>query len=344
MFCRNKLLLFLVMLQFCSLTLFGFTFSGQGASYPYKLYQQTFKDYYKSKKTTVNYNPTSSRDGFFSIQDQRVDFAGVDLFVSDELMETLPSPHKLLHIPTCLSGIGMAYHLKGVSSLKLSASLLSKIYRGKITTWNHPDIVAVNPGITLPDLNIVLIRRAGGSGSSFIFTQYLTIMDSIWRDTIGTTATLQPFNSLAVDTSSSMGKMISQVNGSIGYIGYGFKHDFSLSFAHIENLSGNFIEPTLDSISASAEIEIPEDARVFCTSTPSEYGYPLSSFSWIIFYQEQHYAKRSKAFVKQFKHFLSFMIDNSVNHSQIGYAKLPQNVKVRSKSILEKITYKGKPL
>ena len=184
----------------------------------------------------------------------------------------------------------------------------------EITNWSDPAIQGLNPDVSLPDLEIVVITRQGGSGSTFILTQYLSDMHDAWGAQIGTNSSLDLLNTLQAKTTTHMGKLISQIPGSIGYLAYNYGADFSLKFAAIENKSGNFITPNTASVSESANTEIPADARVFCTGTMAKNGYPLSSFSWLILYQEQSYNNRTKKEAKALKKFLKYIVKNGNNY------------------------------
>ena len=342
----SRIITTLIFLNFLTSLLFSsINFNGTGASFPFKFYDAIFSDYQDKKNITVTYTPNNSRHGFMALKSQSVDFSGVDLFVNDSLIKTLPEPKQLLHIPTCLGGIGIAFNIDGLNALNLSSKVLSKIILQEITNWSDPAIQGLNPDVSLPDLEIVVITRQGGSGSTFILTQYLSDMHDAWGAQIGTNSSLDLLNTLQAKTTTHMGKLISQIPGSIGYLAYNYGADFSLKFAAIENKSGNFITPNTASVSESANTEIPADARVFCTGTMSKNGYPLSSFSWLILYQEQSYNNRTKKEAKALKKFLKYIVKNGNNYADsLGYAPVPDAAKNVSLSILNTMTFKGRSL
>ncbi len=340
---RISVVLLCIFLSFSSVSFAKI--SGSGASFPYPFLEEVFKVYKSQHNITVEYKPHGSKNGYLDLKQQNVDFAAIDLYLNDALMEQLPHPTDILHFPITLSAIGMAYSIPGVSNLRLSPELVSEILIGRITHWDAPAIQALNPNIQLPHLKIILITRAKGSGSTYVLTQYLTYLNPAWKSSFGVTAELNIPGTLIAKSSDEVGELLSQIPGSFGYIGTAYQRPYNLSFAAMKNAAGNFVYPSLDSIKEAATLSIPKDGRISCIFTDAPQGYPITSFSWLILYQEQFYQKRSKKHAEKIVHFLKWMITYSPNIAdQLRLPSLPENAQQTNQNLLKQLTYKSKTL
>ena len=335
----------LLILILSSINIYSTHFNSSGASFPYKFLQSSFNSFSEKNNISVHYSTVGSKQGYLDLKNEKVDFSGVDLFLNDTLLSNFPENKEILHIPICLSGIGIAYNIPNVGNIKLTAKIISQILLGQIKTWNHDSIKIINPKLKLPDLDIIVILRDKGSGSTYILTQYLSSLDLSWKNSFGISSTLFIPGTLVARDTSSMGKLISQIPGSFGYIGYSYAKDYNLTFAKVENSAGYFIEPTNKSISKSADIKIPKDARISLTSSSSKFGYPLSSFSWLILYKEQSYNKKTLEDTIQLKSLLTGIVTTEQEKIQdLGYAKLPYSVRQVAIDNINSITYKNKQI
>ena len=332
-----KIIIFLILFQS---VLTAHDLTGTGASFPYKFLKSAFNKYKDHKNIEVKYTPTGSKSGFQSLKNQSVDFAAVDMFLNDDLIKSFPYPNELIHIPICLSGIGIAFNLNEISNINLSAKVISEILIRNITNWNDAKIKELNPNITLPDLEIIVILRQGGSGSTYLLTQYLSKLNAIWNLSFGSSLDINFPGCLFAKDSNQMQTLLTQITGSFGYLAYSYKKPKGFNFASIENIAGNFIKPSTKSISQAANISIPSDTRVSMINTNAQNGYPISSFSWIITYKNQNYKNKSKKNYENLKELLFWITSDGQKHTKItGYSPLPNNVKKISKKIIDSLTF-----
>jgi phosphate transport system substrate-binding protein len=320
------------------------TLSAAGATFPQPFYNLAFKKYNEDGGPVINYGGIGSGGGIKSLRDRVVDFGATDAFLSDAEMAEMPG--EVVHIPTCIGAVVIAYNLPGVTGLKLTPGLLEGIFLGNITKWNDPEIANVNPGVTFPDMNITIVYRSDGSGTTNIFSDYMSKISPSWKEKMGTGKALNWTAGIGAKGNPGVAGTISQSQGTIGYIGFEYAIAQKISMAQIMNSSGNFIEPTLASITGAANVEIPADTRVMITNSPNPDAYPITSFTWIILYKEQAYANRTpevaKATVDAIK-WLTWADAQSIAIS-VHYASLPQQAVEKADVLLREITYKGKPV
>ncbi|MRT94735.1 phosphate ABC transporter substrate-binding protein PstS [Ancylomarina sp. 16SWW S1-10-2] len=318
--------------------------TGAGATFPQPFYNTIFKTYTKSKGLLVTYGGIGSGGGIRSLKDKIVDFGATDAFLSDKKLADMPGD--VLHIPSCLGAVVAAYNLPGKPKLKFTPELMEGIFMGKITNWNDAKIAAINPDATLPNLEITVVYRSDGSGTTFIFSDYMSKVSTEWKDKIGAGKALQWPVGLAAKGNPGVAGTISSTVGAIGYIGSEYAFAQSIPIASIQNKAGNFIKPSVASVSAAAAGDIPNDTRVTLTNTSAEQGYPISSFTWLIVYKEQSYSGRSKDQALQTKLLLKWILGEEAqsNTSKVHYAPLPEKAVVKAHKILDLMTYDGKGL
>lgn len=201
-------------------------------------------------------------------------------------------PSATVHVPTCMGAVVMAYNLPGVKDLKLTGEIIADIYLGKITRWNDNRIQTVNPGLNLPDRVLNPVYRSDGSGTTFVFSDYLTKISGEWADRVGTGKSLKWPAGLAAKGNPGVAGIISQTPGTIGYVGSEYAFALNIPIAQLKNKAGRFISPNAESISATASGEMPADTRTMITNAPASDAYPISCFTWIILYKEQAYNGR----------------------------------------------------
>jgi len=317
------------------------TLTAAGATFPMPFYNLAFKKYTKETGLLLTYGGIGSGGGIRSLKDQVVDFGATDAFLSDKDLKEIPL--KVVHIPTCIGAVVVAYNLPGVEEIKLSNQLLEDIFMGNITEWNDNKIKEANPDINLPDLKITVVHRSDGSGTTFIFSDYMSKISSKWKEKVGRGKSLLWPTGIGAKGNPGVAGTISQTEGSVGYIGSEYAFAQNISFALVQNQAGNYINPTIESISASAKGEIPTDTRVMLTNSSDPDAYPISGFTWIIFYREQAYNGRTKAQAEETVKFLEWIIcpEAQAVAQSVHYAPLPEKAVELSKVILNSITFEG---
>ncbi len=315
-----------------------------GATFPMPYYNLVFKNYTKSQGTLVTYGGIGSGGGIRSLKDRVVDFGATDAFLSDDKAGDMPA--EILHIPTCLGAVVIAYNLPGIDEIKLSNELLESIFMGKITNWKDAKIKAENPGVNLPNMDITFVHRSDGSGTTYIFSDYMSKISSKWETEVGRGKSLKWPIGMGAKGNPGVSGTIKQTEGAIGYIGSEYAFAQKISYAKVKNSSGNYIEPSIESISASANTEIPMDTRIMLTNSSDPYAYPISGFTWIILYKEQSYEGRSFAQAEGTINFLNWLIDKEAQAiaPQVHYAPLPAKAVERAKEILKSVTFSGRKI
>ena len=308
---------------------------GAGASFPAPLYGKWFKDYSSSHPDVqVDYQSVGSGQGVKSVVDHTVDFGASDAAMRPEEMEQVAQGVQLL--PMTAGSIVLAYNLEGVSSLKLSREAYVGILLGTITRWNDPAIAATNEGITLPDLPINVVVRSDSSGTTYVFTKHLAEINANFATQIG----VEKAPNWPVGTKSKgnegVTSSITTTPGSIGYIEYGYAKGAQLAMASLENSSGKFIEPSIQSAQAAlAAVEMPSDLIAWLPDPQGADSYPIVTYTWIICYKNYDDAKKAKVL----KEVLTYCLTEGQQSSeQLGYIPLPDSVVEKVKAAIENIT------
>ncbi len=315
-----------------------------GATFPMPYYNMVFKAYTTKTGTLLTYGGIGSGGGIKSLSDQVVDFGATDAYLSDAKLAEMPAT--VLHIPTVLGAVVIAYNLPGVDDLKLSNTLLEKIFMGEITKWNDPAIKNNNAGVSLPDLAITFIHRSDGSGTTYIFSDYMTKTSTKWADAVGTGKSLQWPVGLGAKGNPGVAGTIKQTEGAIGYIGSEYAFAQKIQTAKVQNSAGNYIEASIASVSASAKGTIPADTRIMLTNSDDAEAYPISGFTWIILYKEQSYNGRSKDQALATVTFLDWLVSAEAQGQaeKVHYAPLPDAAAQKAKAILRTVTFEGEAL
>jgi phosphate transport system substrate-binding protein len=337
---------------FLVLTLFSFVFSnisfakeeellGAGATFPQPLYSKMFDAYNQQYKVKVNYQGIGSGGGINQLIKKTVDFGGTDAFMTDKELQEAGST--VLHIPTSLGAVVVTYNLSGNPKLNFTPDLIADIFLGKIKKWNDPKILSINPGIKLPDLTISVVRRADGSGTTYIFSEYLSKVSKEWKEKIGTGKSLNwPEGHIGQKGNPGVAGYVKQTPGSIGYIELLYALQNKMAFGNIKNKSGKFVEPTIKSVSAAANVKIPDDTNVSLTDTDASEGYPISGFTWLIFYKEQNYGSRTKEKAEALTKLLSWLVKDGQKFVEpLQYSPLSKEAAAKSEKIIKSMTYNG---
>ena len=315
-----------------------------GATFPLPFYNLAIKNYSSSTSTQVTYGGVGSGGGIRSLKDRVVDFGATDAYLSAEKEGDMPA--EIVHIPTCIGAVVIAYNLPGVEGLKLSNENLQDIFMGKITSWNDGKIKANNPGLNLPDLAVTVVQRSDGSGTTYIFSDFMSKISSEWEEVVGRGKSLKWPVGIGAKGNPGVAGTIKQTEGSVGYIGSEFAFAQKIPFALIENSAGLFVLPSLESISAAAQGEIPANTKVMLTCSSDPLAYPISGFTWLILYKEQNYNKRSLAQARETLNFLSWILEKDAQAlaQQVHYAQLPEKTVAQAKEILASVTFDGQSI
>ncbi len=278
--------------------------NGAGATFPYPLYSKWFSEYAKiDPSSKFNYQSIGSGGGIKQITAQTVDFGASDKFLTDA--ELKAAPGKILHIPTVMGAVVVTYNLPGVpKGIKLTSEDVANIFLGKITNWNDPKITNDNLGVTLPDKPIVVIHRSDGSGTTSIFTDYLSAVNGDWKTKVGTGAAVKWPVGLGGKGNEGVAGLIKNTQHSIGYVELAYAVENKLPYASLKNKDGQFVEPTIKAISAAAAgavKQMPADYRISLVNQPGKETYPVVGFTWLLIYEQQKDAVKGKKIVEFLK-------------------------------------------
>jgi len=316
---------------------------GAGATFPYPLYSKIFDAYYRETGVKVNYQSIGSGGGIRQLLNKTVDFGATDAFMSDEEVKT--KDNYILHLPTCLGAVGVTCNLPEKPKLKLTPDLIADIFLGKITKWNDDKIAVFNPGIILPNINIMVVHRSDGSGTTFVFSDYLSKVSDEWQNKVGRGKALDWPVGLGAKGNEGVSGLVRQIPGAIGYVELTYALQNRMPLALVKNKSGNFIQPTVTSVTLATNIDLPDHTRVSITNTDAEDGYPISSFTWLIFYKEQNYAGRGKEKAKELVKLLWWVIHEGQRFCKpLYYAPLPEEAVKKGENIIKSVLYNGESL
>ena len=326
-----------------SLSLKGVELIGAGATFPYPLYSKMFDTYYQLNKVKVNYQSIGSGGGIKQLISKTVDFGASDAVMEDA--EKAQAPGKIHHIPTCLGADVITYNLPGNPKLKFTPGVLADIFLGKITTWDDKGIKKDNPKVKLPKLPIVIIHRSDGSGTTYIFSDYLCKVSAEWEKKVGRGKSLNWPVGLGGKGNEGVSGLIKQTPGSIGYTELIYALGNKMPVAKIQNSSGKFIEPSIQTVSESANIEIPDDTEVSITNTSAANGYPISSFTWILVYEELNVLKLKEDEAKAMMKMLWWMLhDGQKLTKPLHYAPLSPAAVKKAEILLKNVKFNGKSI
>lgn len=318
--------------------------TGAGATFPNPIYQKWFSEYNKAHANLkFDYQSIGSGGGIRQVSEGTVDFGGSDAPMKDEDLKAAKG--EILHIPTVLGADVITYNLPAVSTeLKFTPETIAGIFLGSIKKWNDPQVASSNPGVTLPSSDITVIHRSDGSGTTFVFTDYLSKVSPEWKEKVGAgTSVNWPVGNGAKGNEGVMGQ-VKQTPNSIGYVELIYAEQNKLPYASVRNFAGEFVRPALESITAAAASvagQIPADLRVSITNAPGASAYPISSFTYLLVYKEQQDQAKGKALVD----FLWWAIhDGEQMAKDLLYAPLPQEVVKKAEQKIDSITHQGKPL
>jgi phosphate transport system substrate-binding protein len=323
----------------------GVELTGAGATFPYPLYSKMFDEYYKTYGIKVNYQSIGSGGGIRQLKEKTVDFGASDAFLSDEQLKEFDG--EILHIPTCLGAVVITYNLDLPQKIRFTSDLIADIYLGKIIKWNDERIRKVNPGLNLPDLPITVVRRADGSGTTFVFTDYLSKISSEWKEKVGRGTSVNWPVGIGGKGNEGVTGLVKQTKGAIGYVEFTYALQNKLPYGIIKNKSGNFIEPKVESISEAGNVKLPEDMRISITDTESKNGYPISAFTYILVYSDLSKANDKMDYekAKTLANLLWWITHEGQKYTKsLDYAPLPKEAQKNAEKLLKKLNFNGEML
>ena len=320
------------------------TLIGAGSSFDNPLFSKQFSEYNKTNGLKVNYQSVGSGAGISQLTNKTVDFGASDAPMNGKQDSALSAP--AIHIPITAGAVVLSYNLPEVKdTLLLTPDVLAGIFLGTITKWNDAKIVAINKGVKLPSTSIVIAHRSDGSGTSNVFTTYLSKVSADWMSKVGKGSSVNWPVGLGGKGNEGVAGLVKQTPGAIGYIELAYAVQNSMPYAKVQNKAGNYITPSIASVTAAANIQIPADSKVSLTNTDAADGYPISSFSWVLIYKEQKYNNRSLDRATKLLKLISWVIhDGQQFSSALTYAPLSPAAVTTGDAILKSATYDGKPI
>ena len=312
------------------------TLNGAGATFPYPMYSKWFSEYHKAHPDIeINYQSIGSGGGIRQVLAGTVDFGASDGPMTDEQLSQAKT--KILHIPTVLGADVPAYNIPGVSAeLKFTPETLAGIFLGKITSWNDAALTKINPGANLPNQPIIVIHRSDGSGTTYIWTDYLSKVSSEWANGPGKGTSVKWPVGLGGKGNEGVAGQIRQLQGSIGYVELIYAVQNKIPYGTVKNSSGNFVKASLESVTAAAASakSMPADFRVSITNAPGKDAYPVSSFTWLLIPEKSKDPNKGKILAD----FLNWMVDDGQKMTaELTYAPLPDTVATKVKAAIKQV-------
>jgi phosphate transport system substrate-binding protein len=314
---------------FATLAMGAGTINGAGATFPNPIYQQWFSEFKMAHAdVSINYQSLGSGAGIRQLTEGTVDFGASDLPMTDEQMKAMVDAKKPkpLHFPTVLGAVVLTYNIPGVTAdLKLTPEAIAGIYLGDVKKWNDPKIASANAGVNLPAKDIEVVHRSDGSGTSFIFTDYLSKISPNWKSKVGANASVSWPLGLGGKGNEGVSGLVKQTPNSIGYVELIYAVQQKMPYADVKNASGKFVKPSFTSVTAAAAAakDMPEDFRVSITNGMGAEVYPISSFTWLLIPSEIKDAAKKKAITD----FLTWMLTTGQKDCEaLSYAQLPKAV------------------
>ncbi len=316
-----------VILAFGTACAGGQDLNGAGATFPYPIYSKWFSDYARETGVRINYQSIGSGGGIRQLTEGTVDFGASDAPMTDAELAKVKTP--VLHFPTVLGAVVVTYNVPGVGgALELSGPVLADIFLGKITKWSDSRIAALNQGVKLPSSDILVVHRSDDSGTTYIFSDYLSAVSPAWKSGPGKGKELAWPTGLGAKGNEGVAGQVKQMPGAIGYVELAYAKQNGLAFASIQNASGRFVAPTIESVTAAAagaasSLPANTDYRISIVNAPGDDAYPISSFTYLLIYANQRDAKKGKALVD----FLNwYLAKGEQSASSLDYAPLPPSI------------------
>ena len=310
--------------------------NGAGATFPYPMYSKWFSEYNKlHPDVQINYQSIGSGGGIRQVLNGTVDFGASDGPMTDEQLKE--AKIKILHIPTVMGADVPAYNVPGVGGeIKFTPDVLANIFLGKITSWSDPAIAKANPGVKFPNEAIIVVHRSDGSGTTYIWTDYLSKVSKDWESGVGKGTSVKWPVGLGGKGNEGVAGQIRQLQGSIGYVELIYAVENKITYGSVQNAAGNFVKASLDGVTeaAASAKSMPPDFRVSITNAPGKTAYPISSFTWLLIPVQSKDAAKGKIITD----FLNWMVtDGQKMTSQLSYAPLPSSVAEKVKAAIKQV-------
>ena len=310
------------------------TLTGAGATFPYPIYSRWFSEFHKlHSDVEINYQSIGSGGGIRQVTAGTVDFGASDMPMNDKQLKEAKT--KILNIPTVLGADVPAYNIPGVSGeLKFTPEALAGIFLGKISKWNDKALTSVNPGVNLPDKEIIVVHRSDGSGTTFIFTDYLSKISPEWKSQVGADTSVKWPIGIGQKGNEGVAGSIRQLSGAIGYVELIYAVQNNIPYGSVRNSAGAFIKASLESVTAAAASvpKMPDDFRVSITNAPGKDAYAISSFTWLLIPAQSKDPAKGKILAD----FLNWMVtDGQKMTASLSYAPLPENVVAKVKEAIK---------
>ena len=316
---------------------------GAGATFPFPLYSKMFDVYSQEYGVKVNYQAIGSGGGIQQLKSKTVDFGASDAFLSDEDLKAAPAP--ILHIPMVAGAVVVTYNLPGSPVISFTPDVVADIFLGKITRWDDQRLAAVNSSARLPKLPISVVHRSDGSGTTSVFTDYLSKVSEDWKQRVGKGTSVSWPAGVGAKGNPGVAGLVKQLPGSIGYVELIYALQNNLPYGNIRNKAGRYIKPSLASTTAACAVTIPDDTRVSLTDTSAPDGYPIATFTWLLVYREQSYDNRARVRAEALVKMLWWMTHQGQKYAEpLEYSSLPLPAVQKAEKIIRSITFNGQPL
>ena len=325
---------------------------GAGATFPAPLVTAMADDYrdITNRRVTVNYQSIGSGGGIRQFMEQTVMFGMSEAFLSEQVMEDIESSTggRAFNLPITLADVVPTYNLPGIEKgLVFSGEVLVEIYMGDITRWNDPKIADLNPDIDLPNRNITVVHRSDGSGTTNVWTSYLTRVSDRWRERVGFATSVNWPVGIGGNGNEGVAGAVQNTPGAIGYNSLTYAILNNMSYGSVINSSGNIIEPSFEATTEAANIELPDDTRILFTNTPAEFGYPIAGFAWMLVYEnmEQNNAISNRNEAEELLNFIIWSITEGQELAEpLGFARIPETALEKNIAMIRQIKWNGEEI
>ncbi len=312
------------------------TLNAAGATFPYPIYSKWFSEYHKlHPDVQINYQSIGSGGGIRQVTAGTVDFGASDMPMTDKQLQE--AKFKILNLPTVLGAVVPAYNIPGVTGeVKFTPDAIAGIFLGKISRWNDKAITSANPGVTFPDKEVIVVHRSDGSGTTFIWTDYLSKVSPEWKSSVGSDTSVKWPIGMGGKGNEGVAGMVRQLSGAIGYVELIYAIQNNIPYGSVRNAAGAFVKASLESVTAAAASapKMPADFRVSITNSPGKDAYPICSFTWLLIPAQS----KSPANGKILTDFLNWMVtDGQKMTTALQYAPLPDNVATKEKEAIKQV-------
>jgi phosphate transport system substrate-binding protein len=315
--------------------------TGAGATFPFPLYSKMFDVYSREYGVKVNYQAIGSGGGIRQLMNKTVDFGASDVAMGEEDMKAAGAP--IIHVPVCAGAVVFTYNLPGRPEINFTPDVIADIYLGKIVKWRDPRIASVNQGVPIPDLPLTVVHRSDGSGTTFIFSDYLSKVSKAWQEKVGRGTALNWPTGIGAKGNPGVAGIVRGMPGSIGYVELIYALQNSMAYGSVKNRSGTFVRPSIASTRAAMDTGLSSDMRVTLTDTKAAEGYPVVGFTWVLAYREQAYKGHTEAKAKELVRLIRWMTHEGQKYAEpMHYAPLSKSVVTKAEALIQSVTYDGK--